>query len=93
MELCITEIVDDGYSMDKEVVWLKCRTSSNNIVAFWGELGGPNRNIASLKHQQLPVYLEISAPEDCIPTPWEKSEYNLSVSVPSNVGIYIDPER
>ncbi|NJA08328.1 hypothetical protein HC024_21750 [Methylococcaceae bacterium WWC4] len=93
MELCITEIVDDGYSIDKEVVWLKCRTSSNNMVAFWGELDGANRNIASLRHQRLPVYLEISAPEDCIPTPWEKSEYKLSVSVPSNVGIYIDPER
>jgi hypothetical protein len=93
VELCITEIVDDGYSIDKEVTWLKCRTSSNNMVAFWGQLGGTNRNIVSLRHQQLPVYLEILAPEDCVPTPWEKSEYNLSVSVPSDVEIYIDPER
>ena len=93
MELCITEIVDDGFSIEKEVAWLKCRISSNNIVAFWGELGGPNRNIVSLRHQQLPVLLKISAPEDCNPTPWEKSKYNLFLSIPSNVGIYIDPER
>ena len=93
MELCITEIVDDGYSIDKEVAWLKCRTASNNMVAFWGQLGAPNRNIVSLRHQQLPVYLEILAPEECVPTSWEKSKYNLFLSIPSNVGIYIDPER
>lgn len=61
MELCITEIVEDEFSTDKEVVWLKCKTSSNQMVAFWGELDGPNRNIVSLRHQQLPVLLEILA--------------------------------
>lgn len=92
MELIVTEILQEGISEDKEVIWLKCRTSTNEIVAFWGEFNQPNRNIAALKGQSLPVHVEILSPEECEPTRYERSKYNLSLSVPSSVFIQINTE-
>ena len=93
MELTLTEIIADGFSVEKEVHWLKCRTSLGSVVAFWGELGEANRNIVSLRNQKFPVLVEISQPEDCEPTEWEKSKYKISLSIPSNIAITINPEN
>lgn len=92
MELTLTEIVEAGFSAEKEVNWLKCRTSLGSTVAFWGELGEANRNIVSLRNQKFPVLVEISDPESCSPTEWEMSRYKITLSIPSNVSITIDSE-
>ena len=93
LEIVITEIINDYYSVDKEVAWLKCRTSSNLLVCFWGEFGKPNRNIVSIRHQELPLSVEILNPEFCAPTEYERSKYSISLSIPSDAYIQINPER
>jgi len=92
MELQVTEILENDISDDKEVVWLKCKTADGKMIAFWGAFDNPNRNIVALKNQKLPVVIEIEDPEYCIPTDHEKAEYNLSLSVPADVSIQINPE-
>jgi len=92
MELVLTEIVEDSSSAEKETCWLKCRTSSGGMVVFWGEFGGANRNIVSLRNQTLPIVIELSDPEACIPTEWERSRYKVSFSIPSNVVVTINTE-
>jgi len=92
MNITITEIVEDHYSIDKGVLWLKCRTASENLIVFWGELGEENRNIASIRNQRLPVQVELLEPEDCIPSDWEKSKYKLSYSVPLYAGVVVNPD-
>ena len=59
MNLQIVEIIGYGQSDVQETIWLKCKTASGKIVAFWGEYGMPNRNIASIRYQKMPVFLEI----------------------------------
>ncbi len=93
MEIVIAEIINDHYSVDKEVSWLKCRTDSNVFVCFWGELGKPNRNIVSIRNQVVPLSIEILNPECCEPTQYEKSEYGIAISVPSDTYIQINPEQ
>lgn len=93
LEIVITEIVNDHYSVDKKVFWLKCRTNSNAFVSFWGELGKPNRNIISIRNQVLPLCIEILNPECCEPTQYEKSKYGIALSVPSDAYIQINPEQ
>lgn len=92
MNIRIIEILQEGISEDKEIIWLKYKTKCNNIIAFWGEFDSPNRNIVALRSQELPMDVEILAPEDCIPTEHEKASYKLNLSVPSNVCIQINPE-
>lgn len=92
MNIVITEIVEDHYSIDKGVLWLKCRTSSGNLIVFWGELGEENRNIASIRNQKLPAQVELLEPEECIPSDWEKSKYKLSYSVPLYTEIVVNPD-
>lgn len=92
MKLEITKIIQDGISVDKELVWLKCRTSTDKTIAFWGEFGNPNRNIAALKNQKLPVIIELLSPEDCIPTQREMIKYSLDYCVPLDAYIQINPE-
>lgn len=93
MELVLTEIVDDSFSVEKETCWLKCRTSSGGMVAFWGELDGVNRNIASLRAQELPVVVELSDLEACFPTEWERSRYKILLSIPPNVVVTVNAEH
>lgn len=95
MELVLTEIVDDSFSIEKEICWLKCRTSSGGMVAFWGELDGANRNIVSLRAQELPVVVELSDLEACFPTEteWERSRYKISLSIPPNVVVTVNAEH
>ena len=93
MQIVVTEIIANGISEEKEVVWLKCKTADNKIIAFWGEFDNPNRNIAALKNQKLPVLIEILDLEDCSPTTHEKIKYNLDLSIPSDVYIQINPEH
>lgn len=92
IDVTITEIIEDHFSIDKETAWLKCKTDSNALICFWGDLHGPKRNIVSIRNQSLPVIISISSPEDCEPSLREKSKYKLSRSVPSNVFITINPE-
>ena len=92
MELQITEILQDSLSESKETFWLKCKTATGKVIAFWGEFGAPNRNIVSLRHQKLPVTIEIINPENCSPTKNEISKYGLSYSVPSDIYVQIRPE-
>lgn len=61
-------------------------------MAFWGELGGANRNIVSLRSQKFPVVVELSDPEACSPTEWERSRYKISLSIPSNALITMNAE-
>lgn len=92
MEIVLTEIMEDGSSVEKETCWLKCRTSSEGVVAFWGELDGANRNIVSLRNQMLPVMVELSDPGACIPTERERSRHKISLSIPSNVVVTVNTE-
>ena len=92
MEIVLTEIVEDSWSIEKETCWLKCRTSSQGTVVFWGEPDGANRNIVSLRNQMLPVMVELSDLEACIPTQWERSRHKISLSIPSNVMVAVDTE-
>ncbi|QKI89222.1 hypothetical protein [Thiomicrorhabdus xiamenensis] len=82
MEIKLIEKIEHHFSDYKEVTWLKCKTADDQIVAFWGALYGDNTNIETLLNQVFPVIVEIPNPEDCIPTDWEKSKYNLSMSIP-----------
>lgn len=93
MDIIITEIIESSCSIEKEVCWLKCKTVKGSIIAFWGEVGRLNRNIASLRDQVLPVHVEIDNPEDFIPTAYEESEYGLALSIPMNAIIHINPEH
>jgi len=92
MDLVISEVIENGVSEEKETVWLKCRTATGSLIVFWGELSTPNRNIMSIKYQTLPIHVELLEPEDCIPTEFEKSEYGLSLSIPSNSSIMVKPD-
>ena len=92
MELRITEKLQEGISENKEVLWLKFKTEDDQVVAFWGEFGNPNRNITALKNQSLPVVVDILDPDECFPTKNEESNHKLSWSIPSNVCIQINPE-
>lgn len=92
MDIIITEIISDHFSIDKEVCWLKCRTGSGSLIAFWGELGQPNRNIAAIRNQELPLHIEILDPEECVATQNEKSKYGISLSIPSGAMIQIHPD-
>lgn len=91
MEICLTEKVDNSESGEKETAWLKYRTNTGHLVAFWGEPNLPNRNITALKNQRLPFLVEIFNPEDCLPTEYEKKKYGLMLSVPSDEGVFINP--
>lgn len=93
MDLVITHIVEDQFSLEKETMWLKCKTDSNLLVVFWGEPGAANQNLGLLRSQQLPVKIRILDPEFCIPTAWEKSKYKISFSIPSDVSVTIDTVR
>lgn len=92
MDIIITEIVSDHFSVDKEVCWLKCRTGSGSLIAFWGELEKPNRNISSIRNQIFPLHVEILDPESCAPTDHERKEHGLSLSIPSGALIIIHQE-
>jgi len=92
MELVIIEIIQEGVSTDKEVTWLKCRTSNDKIIAFWGELNRPNRNIIALRNQTLPIHIEILNPDMCEPTTHEINKYGLALIVPPDAFIQINPE-
>lgn len=92
MDIIITEIVDDHCSIDKEGCWLKCRTDSGTLIAFWGELGQSNRNIASIRNQILPLHVEILDSEACIPTETQRKKYSLSLSIPSDALIILHQE-
>ena len=93
LDIVISEIIEYGCSEDKETCWLKCRLDDGNLVAFWEEvLTGNDRNIASIRHQRLPVRVSILDPEECVPTAHEKREWKLHLSIPSNVQILIDSE-
>lgn len=90
--ISVSEIIEDGVIADQSAVVLRCKTPSGKLIAFWGELGNANRNIASIRHQVLPVVIELLDPECCIPTDWEKSKYGLVWSVPYDAEITINPE-
>lgn len=92
MDIILTEIVSDHFSIDKEVCWLKCRTSSGSLIAFWGELGRPTRNITSIRNQVLPLHIEILNPESCTPTDHERKEHSISLSIPANVQLVMHQE-
>lgn len=94
MELCLSELIEDSYSLDKETCWLKFKTDKGKSIAFWGEPNNPNRNIVSLRNQTLPLLLTIDDVDltDCMPSDKERSKYELMLSVPSTVAIEINPE-
>lgn len=91
MEIVLCELLDDNESVDKGVSWLKYRLDSGAFVAFWGELRASNRNIISLRNQKLPVIVAIQEPEECMPTLHEQRDFGLSVSVPMDAAIEINP--
>lgn len=86
--IVLEELLSDFVSEEKEVIGLKFKTSQGLIV-FWGEFGGPNRNIAALRNQNLPMLIDLNDPELCTPTKWEKEHHHLLWSVPSDAIIFI----
>lgn len=86
--LVLEELLSDFISKEKEVIGLKFKTS-RGLVVFWGEFGGLNRNVAALRHQKLPVMIDLNDPELCAPTEWERKNHHLLWSVPSDATIFI----
>lgn len=93
MEIVLTKIIDDGLSEVKETCWLKCETSDDKLVAFWGGFDVPNRNIASIRHQDMPLRIDIHEPENCVPTPHEKKDFGIHLNIHREVPITLDPEH
>jgi hypothetical protein len=87
--ILLKELLSDHYSADKDACWLKFM-SNTGIVIFWSELGGANRNIATLRHQKLPIIIEVSDLGECLPSDYEKKKYKAAWSIPSQVSISID---
>jgi hypothetical protein len=93
LDIVISKIIEYGCSEEKETCWLKCRLNNGCLVAFWGELlTGNNRNIASIRHQRLPIRVSILDPEYCAPTNHERKDFGLYLSIPATVQILIDSE-
>ena len=92
MNITLNELISNGVAEDGSRTWLRFSQAEGGNVIIWGSPEDGTRNIDAVKHQKLPVTLEIDSPEDCAPTEYEKSKYSASISIPEHTWIQIIPE-
>lgn len=92
MHFTITELLSEGNAEDGSRSWTKFKQAKGHNVIFWGSPEEGTRNIDAVKHQKLPVTIEIDSPEDCEASSDERKKYGASLSIPEHTWIQIIPE-
>lgn len=65
MIITIAKILPIPADTDLEDYFLECYTLDYKPVLFWGSAEHGSRNIDSIRHQSLPVSIELLDPELC----------------------------
>lgn len=92
MNITLTKLIANGIAEDGSSSWARFKQAKGGNVIFWGSPEEGTRNIDAVRHQKLPVTVEIDSPEDCVATEYEKSKYCASISIPEHTWIQIIPE-
>jgi len=92
MNITLTKLIANGIAEDGSSSWTRFKQAKGENVIFWGSPEDGTRNIDAVKHQKLPVTIEIDSPENCAASEYEKSKYGASISIPENTWIQIIPE-
>lgn len=92
LRLCLTQLLKSGQSPEDGTNWATFQTACGSRIVFWGcpELGFVNINM--LKHQTLPIVIDVEEePEDCLASPTVKQRYKCDFSVSEETYITVHP--
>lgn len=81
-QLCLIKLLSSGQSPEDGIRWATFETECGSKIVFWGSPDRGNVNVNLLKHQVLPVVIDIEEDLDnCLASSNVKQRYKCSFSV------------
>lgn len=90
LQLRLTKLLSSGQSTGDGTRWATFETECGSRIVFWGSPDRGNVNINLLKHQVLPVVIDIEEDLDnCLASSSVRQRYKCSLSVSEETRITI----
>lgn len=90
IQLLLTEHKGSGASSENGTAWIAFGTNKGKVI-FWGSPDNSYVNIRMLESQSLPLLVELTDPELCMPSFSTKSKYDCVFSVDEECCVIVYP--